>query len=110
MATKRSGMGTDPLSWILEPSDSTPVDTPPKTRPREHQHVDILEVRDTPLSLAVADYFLCTACSTVVRDHAHDQDQDRPLCPDSDPDGRESDLEWSQSGDESSLCLQAETY
>ncbi len=83
MATKRSGMGTDPLSWILEPGDSTRVDTPPKTPPREHEHVDILEIRDTPLSLSVADYFLCTICATVVRDHGHDQDQDQdwPLCP-----------------------------
>ena len=68
MGTKRSRLGTDPLSWILDDEGSSRTGPRPRPRPVDSSQTDTLEVRDRPLSQVVGNYLACPVCCTIVRD------------------------------------------
>ena len=78
MDTKRSRLGMDPLSWILDDEGSSRMGPRPRPRPVDTTHSDILELRDKPLSRVVANYLSCVACGAAVRDTDGEK---RPSCP-----------------------------
>lgn len=80
MGTKRSRMGMDPLSWILDNEKSASTGPRPRPRPVDSSHTDILEIRDKPLSQVVANYLACPACGGAVRDTEEESRPDCPLC------------------------------
>ncbi len=88
MGTKRSRMGMDPLSWILDDEKSTRTGPRPRPRPVDSSHTDILEIRDRPLSQVVANYLACPVCGTAVRDTGEDARPDCPSCDNNLAEGR----------------------
>jgi hypothetical protein len=80
MGTKRSRLGADPLSWILEDEGSSRTGPLPRPRPVDSSQTDILEIRDRPLSQVVGNYLSCPVCCTVVRDTDGEERADCPCC------------------------------
>ncbi|UCG53034.1 MAG: hypothetical protein JSW58_05625 [Candidatus Latescibacterota bacterium] len=71
MPTRRRRMGTDPLTWVAEDGVSEiSSDTPAPPSP-VFEEVDVLRLRDRPLSQFIADYFICRRCGTVGRGAEH---------------------------------------